>query len=244
MKGSSGNAIVATDLGLRTLLCVIYKKKLGYYNRVKSPDFIGSILVKKAMQYHEDKGSTGYMNEIRRIYRDLEVDDSEKWNLTLKRWSKSQIVDDLTSKYTLIGVELPTKWWPKRSYVDGSEESQIIASVRAGNSELGNRDNYMAAFQGSDTNGRIQVCQLCHIKRLSEIHVIMACPKMDSTRINLQFQGTSFQHWILNMTQSYGLVKSYCKLLEQTEDYKSRNALATLLGALLTEYKLLWVSRQ
>ena len=70
VKGSSGNAIVAMDLGLRPILSMIYKKKIVYYNRVKSPNFIGIILIKKAMKYHEDKGSTRYTNEIRRIYRE------------------------------------------------------------------------------------------------------------------------------------------------------------------------------
>jgi hypothetical protein len=70
VKGSSGNAIVAMDLGLRPILSMIYKKKIVYYNRVKSPNFTGSKLIKKAMKYHEDKGSTRYTNEIRRIYRE------------------------------------------------------------------------------------------------------------------------------------------------------------------------------
>lgn len=51
---------------------------------------------------------------------------------------------------TLPGVTTPRKWWRKAKYVNDSEDSALIASVRAGNCDLGDRNNYMAAYAGAN----------------------------------------------------------------------------------------------
>ena len=94
---------------------------------------------------------------------------------------------------SFIGIKTPHQWWKLQPYINESEESSIIATVRAGNSGLGNRDTGMEDFGTTDSNNRIVICPLCApldqadyrgplIKKLNEFHVIMICPSLKEIR--------------------------------------------------------------
>jgi hypothetical protein len=246
IRQSSANVLIAIDLGLKPLEGVMYSKKLNFYNKVMSPYYCGSVLVKGCMEYHQTVRTTSYMKEIIRIMRVLEIETITGWSTVLKRWERTNLIDNLSRMVTLTGVTPPRKWWRKANYVNDSEDSAIIASVRAGNCELGNRDNYMAAYAGANQTGRTTVCRLCTISTtLSEIHVIMSCPAMKEIREDIKLDGVKFDTWVVTETQSKGLVAAYQHLLDPDLLIKQRRStVADILATILMEYKLKWTAQR
>ena len=100
---------------------------------------------------------------------------------------------------SLIGVSRPKSWWKPAQYLDGSEEAHlIISNVRGCNSEVGNRDNSMAAFDDRNIKGQTKICRLCNENAwLSEMHVILICQAMKDTRAQIQYKGTPYLKWIV-----------------------------------------------
>ena len=206
----------------------------------------GSSLVKICMKFHLENQTTAYMKEINRIQTVTDLNPRDPWKTEFKRWERTTVINELTRMKSLVGVTKPSAWWKTAVYVDGSEESHLIANVRGGNAELGNRDNNMAAFDTRNVAGKTKICRLCHQNEwLSEIHVILSCPAMRETRNGCLYKNTSFTNWLTTELTSLTRVEVYQKLLQP--NLPSRNdkqELADLLGTMLTEYKLKWLAHQ
>ena len=244
VKGSTANVFNSIELGIKPLQFIVYKKKLAYYHRVNSENFIGSDLVKTCMKYHKENTTSAYMSEIKAIMDHMDLDPAEPWRTAFKRWEKSETIDDLNFMKSLIGVSRPKAWWKPASYLDGSEEAHLIANVRGGNAEIGNRDNSMAAFDNRNIKGQTKICRLCKENAwLSEMHVILTCQAMKDTRAQIQYKGTTYLKWIVEALSTTNTVEVYKKLLNPDIPRKlDKTELADLLGTMLIEYKLKWLN--
>ena len=53
----------------------------------------------------------------------LEIETTTGWSTVLKRWERTNLIDNLNRMVTLTGVTPPRKWWRKTDYVNDSEDS-------------------------------------------------------------------------------------------------------------------------
>ena len=197
------------------------------------------------MTYHRIQSNTSYMKDILTITTKLELENLQNWRKELECWERTQVTDELTSKISLIAVDIPTKWWTLEEYVDGSEDASIIASVRAGKAELGNRDFLMAAYGGADINGHLKVCRVCDSKSLlNEQHVIMCCRALTEVRKTLRYEGQTLQNWINTTIADSSIEEAFRLLLSPRRlNRHNRYILADILSNLLTEHKIKWTEK-
>ena len=76
----------------------------------------------------------------------------------------------------------PTKMWAMREYITDAAWSKTLASFRAMNAGLGNRDAHFRDLSAMSQNGRVLACPLCQHVRYNEIHVLVECVKLQETR--------------------------------------------------------------
>ena len=150
----------------------------------------------------------------------------------------------IQQKSSLDALPYPKKWWKCQFYVTESEYSANLSKIRGGNASLGNRDQSMANYGPSDSNGRILICQLCKSSKLTEIHVIIECPHMVSERRKVVFHSGTLHEYIQNLL-SQGFSSQIClrDILRPCENGTHaylRNLSSSLTGLIL-EYKKKWL---
>jgi hypothetical protein len=252
IRQSSADEIVATDLGLKPIRYSVYSRKLSFFFRVNDPKFKGSTILQDCMKWQISNNNTKYMEEINDIKRETGVKDQADWKQTFKEWEISQVKERMNAMKSLMGIKNPVKWWRMASYVNETEQSQVIASFRAGNAELGNRDDQMSDLGIPDAGGRILLCPLCveadpnnlietSKKKLNEFHIIMMCQKLTSKRTEIKISGKTLLDWLTNKpTES--LEQQYRDLLNmEIKTSRDRRELATLLSTIKTEHLAKWM---
>ena len=122
-------------------------------------------------------------------------------------------------------------------YVDESTNSKIIASFRCGNSGLGNRDNSMQEY-GPNIDGRIRVCQLCHVGYNDEVHVIVDCPLLMDIRLKHKIDKVSTHVYLSNQL---GASRNKFRTLMNKVIGEKEHLLK--IGDFLEDMKLTYISR-
>ena len=72
------------------------------------------------------------------------------------------------------------------------------------NAGLGNRDSYRSADSLSQDDGRVTVCQLCLLGPNTELHVLLGCILLRSSRATIiMLSGASLESLLISIRHSY-----------------------------------------
>ena len=180
LPSNTANICTQTELGIIPFRLALYQAQLSFYFRVL--DLPSTRWAKKAMLEHLSMEWQSpyfrYISEIRAsVHMNFFPPTTRYLKSHLYTWSLSEVnstLADLSLPYVA-----PMKGFKKQPYVFEHPHLDTIAQFRLSNSGLGNRSPRWAGTQYP----RISQCPLC-TSAVSEDHVILACPSIETERKN------------------------------------------------------------
>ena len=188
---STSGVGVLRELGWRKISTIIKERKLIFWTRLSAlPD---NNLAKKALEdsfslwaepASRQKWKSSYMSEILEICREFSIGDVLSKGGSPARYIKQRVserekldiakaLEELT-KHSLKYLPEYADKAGMQSYMDGSEESFVIASFRLGNAGLGNR-----------STPKIEVCPVCKEGPNNELHLVFECRPLEFLRYTM-----------------------------------------------------------
>ena len=220
---SSANAIVYIELGWKPIRLQIEVAKLRFLRRVEDQDFKGSHLVKTCMDWNKKNTESLYWRNLEDILGKHTDEENEIGAITVKQlyvFHQLEIQNLVQNLASLRLTHLPHKWWKPTKFLCNSRCSNIMTRFKCMNVGLGNRDGYRAADAVAETGGRVLICPLCLDGPNNEIHLILRCKTLASTRNSIQIGDQSLSsliNCIFNKSEVIDEIDAVRNLLSNTK---------------------------
>ena len=178
---NTANICAQTELGIIPFQLALYKVQLGFYFRVLQ--LPSTRWVKKAMIEHRSMGwQSSYIKYIDKVRESVCLNFFPPTDRYLKTHLYAWALSDVNSSLAKLSLPYvsPLRNFKRQPYVFEHSHLDTIAQFRLSNASLGNRFPRWAGV----LYARQTVCPLCN-SLLSEDHVILSCPSIETDRSNM-----------------------------------------------------------
>ena len=185
---SSANEVVELELGLKPVLLRVLTSKIKFLVDTSS-DTKACQTTKMCLGLLKHSGNSEYLKNFDILLEPFGLSTDTVTNDSIKQITQliqSNILENVRNKPSLSTIPLTGVFWKPSIHVAEGLWSTYLTRFRCQNAGLGNRSDSHKYYSSHDSKGRVVQCPLCYFYRHGEIHILVECLSMESSRRSIK----------------------------------------------------------